>query len=83
MDYKHVDSQVYKEDTHSDLYFDDVRGNLGCDESKALDMIVESNKLLTSGGKVNVMALSREMNVSWAKAKNLVGSISKILGSDL
>ena len=83
MDHKHVDSQVFKVDTHSSLYFEDVRGSLGHDESKALDMIVESSKLLTSGGRVNVMALSREMDVSWAKAKNLVGSISKILGSDL
>ena len=83
IDHKHVDSQVYKEDTHSDMYFDDVRGNLGYNESRALDVILESNKLLTSGGRVNVMALSRELDVSWAKAKKLVSSISKVLGSDL
>jgi len=83
IDHKHVDSQVYKEDTHSDLYFDDVRGNLGYNESRALDVILGSNRLLTSGGRVNVMALSRELDVSWAKAKKLVGSISKVLGSDL
>ena len=83
MDHKHVDSQVYKEDTHCDMYFSDVRGSLGYNESRALDVILDSNKLLTSGGRVNVMALSRELDVSWSKAKKLVSSISEVLGSDL
>jgi|ETNvirnome_2_300_1030623.scaffolds.fasta_scaffold00218_23 hypothetical protein len=83
MDYKHVDQQVYDDVTFSDLYFDDLRVNLGHKESQALDMILESNKFLTSGGKVNILALSRGMKCSWVVAKSLVSKIATALGSDL
>ena len=48
-----------------------------------VDKILDSHKLLTSTGRVNVSALSKELDVSWSSAKKLVNSLSEILGSDL
>lgn len=83
MDYDHVEAQVFREDAHLNLNFEECWSKMSSGQTAVLDKILDSHKLLTSTGRVNVSALSKELDVSWSSAKKLVNSLSEILGSDL
>jgi len=83
MDYDHIDGQVFREDAHLNLNFKECWSKMDSGQTAVLNKILDSQKLLTSAGRVNISALSKELNVSWSSAKKLVSSLSEILGSDL
>lgn len=65
------------------MFISEITESLGELETKALESITTSDTSLTSAGRVNISALSRELGVSSSKARKAITNIANIIGSEL
>jgi hypothetical protein len=67
----------------NNIFFEEIKVKLDEKQRKILKLIIRDPKLITEKGKINILRLSKKLNLTWKECFEKVNQMGKIIKNEL